>query len=309
MGVFAGGERRVAPLVVATCASARRHMEWLGDRFDLLVVDEVHHSGGGGDELLEMSTAPVRLGLTATPAEDPTRDRRLDDLVGPEVYRATIEELAGTFLAPLALMRITVDLDRPERLAYDREVAAYRPCVRASFEAAPGASWPDFVSFASRSEEGRRALAAWRRSRELLHLPAARRAVLSSLLTRHVQSRVLVFTPDNETAYAVARAELIQPITCEIGPAERRRALDAFARGELRALVSARVLDEGVDVPAADVAVILGGQGGNRQYVQRVGRVLRPAEGKKALVYEVVVRGTFEERKVETRREALGHAC
>ncbi|MFZ5479346.1 MAG: DEAD/DEAH box helicase [Myxococcota bacterium] len=309
VGVFADGERRPAPIVVATYAAARRHMEWLGDRFRLLVVDEVHHFGAGGDEPLEMTTAPSRLGLTATPSEDPERDRRLDELVGPVVYRATVEELTGSFLAPLALLRITVDLDAGERRAYDHEVSVFRPFVRAFFDAAPGASWPDFVLFASRSEEGRRALAAWRRSREMLRLPRSRRAVLGGLLLKHANARVLIFAPDNETAYAVASAELVQPITCEIGPAERRKALDAFARGEIRALVSARVLDEGVDVPAADVAVILGGQGGNRQYVQRVGRVLRPAEGKRALVYEVVVRGTFEERKVEVRRQALGHAC
>lgn len=308
VGVFADGERRLAPLTVATFASARRHMEWLGDRFDLLVVDEVHHFGGGADEPLEMSTARWRLGLTATPADDALRDGRLDELVGREVYRATVEELAGSFLAPLSLVRITVDLSPVERQAFERELAVYLPFARAFFDAAPGASWPDLVAFASRTEAGRRALAAWRRGRELLRFPAQRRAVLSSLLARHAHARVLVFTPDNETAYAVSRAELVQPITCEIGAAERRKALAAFVAGEIRALVSARVLDEGVDVPAADVAVLLGTDGNQRQYVQRIGRVLRPAEGKRALVYEVVVRKSAEERKAEARREALGRA-
>jgi superfamily II DNA or RNA helicase len=110
---------------------------------------------------------------------------------------------------------------------------------------------------------------------------------------------------DNATAYAIARDHLISPLTCDIGKAEREEVLGYFSRGELGALVSARVLNEGVDVPDADVAILLGGSQGSREYVQRVGRVLRPSEGKRALVYELVIRGTHEVRQSERGRERL----
>jgi len=103
----------------------------------------------------------------------------------------------------------------------------------------------------------------------------------------------------------VAREHLVQPITCDIGPRERARALHRFSKGELRILVSARVLNEGIDVPAADVAIVVGGSQGAREYVQRVGRVLRPAAGKQALVYDLVTRGTFEVRCAVRHRRAL----
>jgi superfamily II DNA or RNA helicase len=119
---------------------------------------------------------------------------------------------------------------------------------------------------------------------------------------------VLIFTPDNETAYAIAREQLVMPITCEIERAEREQALAAFRAGELRVLVSARVLNEGIDVPDADVAIIVGGVSGEREHVQRVGRLLRPAPGKRALVYELVAAGTHEVRKAAERRRALGPA-
>jgi superfamily II DNA or RNA helicase len=66
------------------------------------------------------------------------------------------------------------------------------------------------------------------------------------------------------------------------------------------------VLNEGVDVPEADVAVILGGARGEREHVQRVGRLLRPRPGKRALVYELVTRATFEARDAQRRRRGLG---
>ncbi len=161
---------------------------------------------------------------------------------------------------------------------------------------------------ASRSEAGRAALAAFRYSRRLTSYPEAKRAALAELLARHRESRVLVFTSDNETAYAIAREQLIMPITCDIDRRERDLALDAFRRGELGALVSARVLNEGIDVPDAEVGVVVGGTSGEREHVQRVGRLLRPAPEKRAIVYELVAADTHEVRKATERRRALAPA-
>jgi superfamily II DNA or RNA helicase len=306
IGEYGDGHRIEHPITVATFASAIRNMETLGNRFDLLVIDEVHHFGSGaGDEVLEMCTAAARLGLSATPPEDEMRRSRLDALVGPEVYRVTVEELAGRYLAAFQLITISIGLTSMERKAYDAEISVFRPVCRAFFDAAPGASWADFMMAASKSDTGRRALAAWRRSRAIVRYPAEKRRVVNDLIMRHRDGRILVFAADNDTAYSVAREHLVQPITCDIGAAERSRALGRFAKGELRILVSARVLNEGIDVPAADVAIVVSGSQGSREYVQRVGRVLRPSEGKEAVVYDLVCRGTFEVRHAGKHRRAL----
>ena len=131
---------------------------------------------------------------------------------------------------------------------------------------------------------------------------------MTALLRQHRDSRVLVFTADNETAYAIAREHLIMPMTCDIDRGEREQALAAFRAGELGALASAQVLNEGIDVPDADVAIVVGGVRGQREHVQRVGRLLRPAPGKRALVYELVIMGSHEVRKSTERRRALGPA-
>jgi superfamily II DNA or RNA helicase len=73
----------------------------------------------------------------------------------------------------------------------------------------------------------------------------------------------------------------------------------------LRTLVSARVLNEGIDVPDADVAIIVGGTLGEREHVQRVGRLLRPGVGKRATVYELVTMATSEVRRAFDRRRGL----
>ena len=68
-------------------------------------------------------------------------------------------------------------------------------------------------------------------------------------------------------------------------------------------IVTSRVLNEGVDVPAANIGVILSGSGTVREHVQRLGRLLRKHGEKRAILYEVVARGTAEEFVSERRRQ------
>jgi superfamily II DNA or RNA helicase len=305
-GQLGDGVRHVEPVTVATFASARVHAERIGNRFALLVVDEAHHFGGGGhDEALEMIAAPSRLGLTATPPLEPDRLQGLERVLGPVVFRRGVDDLAGTWLAPFELVRVTVDLDPDERRAWAHHMGRFRPVCQHFFRLDPRAGWPEFVAAAQRSVQGRQALASFRIARELVAFPRQKRHRLGQLLDEHRDRQVLVFTRDNATAYAVAREHLVHPLTCDVGRAERAQVLERFARRELGVLVSARVLNEGVDVPEADVAILVGGSGSSREYVQRVGRVLRPSHDKRARVYELVVRDTHEPRQAARGRGHL----
>lgn len=306
VGSYGNGIRQMAPLTVATFESAYRHMDQLGDRFDLLIVDEVHHFGGGlRDEALEMAIAAARLGLTATPPRDASAAARLTELMGPTVFELAVADLAGGFLASFDAITLFLDLAPGERASYATLSAAFNITHREFRRMAPDATWGDFTRHSASTPEGRRALAAWRQMRRLLAFTRAKRRALRSLLERHRRSRLLIFTADNETAYAIAREHLVMPLTCDISRQERDEVLDRFRCGSIQALVSARVLNEGLDVPDADVAVVVGGALGEREHVQRVGRLLRPSKGKRALVYELVTRNTIEVGQARRRRLGL----
>ncbi|MBI3848135.1 MAG: DEAD/DEAH box helicase [Planctomycetes bacterium] len=306
VGCLGDGEHVLAPVTIATVESAYRHMARIGNQFELLIVDEAHHFGAGvRDEALEMSTAPARLGLTATPLPPGPGATRFEALVGPTVYQLGVRDLAGRCLADFDVAVLLLDLTPDERRLYESERRAYQLAFSRFREMAPTGTWGDFIATASRTVEGRRAIAAWHRARRLLAYTTAKAAAVANLLERHRDHRVLVFTAHNETAYAISRTHLVMPLTCDIGKAERDDALDRFRRGELRTLVSARVLNEGFDVPEADVAIVVGGSLGEREHVQRVGRLLRPSAGKRAIVYELVTRRSSEVRTGERRRRGL----
>lgn len=306
VGRCGDGRAEFEAITVATFESAYRRMGTLGNRFDLLVVDEAHHFGCGlRDEALEMSIADARLGLTATPPRATSGMRGLAALLGPIVFDLAVGDLAGSFLSHFDVLTVRLELSDDERTRYDAWLAAYRPVFAALRRLDPTASFQDLHRAAARTSEGRRALHAFRQARRLVAFTRAKRAALGSLVEQHRDGRLLVFTADNDTAYSVARENLVMPITCDIGRKERDEALERFRAGELRALVSARVLNEGLDVPDADVAVIVGAAHGEREHVQRVGRLLRPAPGKRALVYELVTRATFEVDQARRRRAGL----
>ncbi len=302
IGCFGDGERNLAPITVATYAGAYRHMAILGNRFGLLIVDEAHHFGGGaGDEALEMSIAPLRLGLTATPPPPSDAARRLFALIGEPIFRLRIGDLSGDYLAPLDRMTWHLELDLAERREYDDLRAIYSRAHRAFLANHLGGTWDDFLRQAARTDQGRLGLAAWRRSRRLLAFPCSKRAALADLLRRHRTQKTLIFVADNATAYQIAREHFVMPLTCDIGRRERTDVLERFRAGTLRALVSAQVLNEGLDVPDAEVGIVVAGRLGEREYVQRVGRLLRPTAGKRALLYELVVLGSSEVRQAERR--------
>ncbi|HOU94841.1 MAG TPA: DEAD/DEAH box helicase family protein, partial [Polyangiaceae bacterium] len=167
-------------------------MARLGSRFELLVVDEVHHFGGSiRDEALEMCAAPWRMGLTATPAVGPA-EARLDDLVGPAVFQLGLGDLAGVWLADLDVVVLRLRLTPEERLRYEADVLRFRSVYAAFRRSMPGGAWTDFVAAAQRSADGQAALRCWRRARRGLARTSGKRQAVSDLLSRHRDQRVLV---------------------------------------------------------------------------------------------------------------------
>jgi len=304
VGVVGGGSHDVRPLTVTTYDSAYLHMQHFGARFGLVIFDECHHLPGSTYELAaELCLAPFRLGLSATPERPDGREAELGRLIGPVVYRKDIVELAGEYLAEYETVRVDVELDPEERTEYEAERALYLAFLRSSgVRMGSRSGWNDFLMRASRTPEGLRALVAYRRQRALALAPKAKLDQLELLLVQHRSERVLVFTEDNRTAYAVSRRFLVPVITHQTKVKERSEILEHFSAGRYGVVATSKVLNEGVDVPDASVAVVISGSGSVREHVQRLGRVLRRRGDKQAVLYELVSAGTSEEGVSERRR-------
>jgi len=150
--------------------------------------------------------------------------------------------------------------------------------------------------------QARRALLARQRLLQLLGGCEGKFTALDALLHEYALERVLIFTEHNAVVYDIARRHLVPAITHETSAAERKQILDGFQTGHYRVIVTSRVLNEGIDVPEAKIAIVLGGTSGAREYIQRLGRVLRKVENRQAALFEVIARKTIEESKSQRRR-------
>lgn len=305
VGVVGGGSYELQPLTVTTYDSACLHMDHFGARFGLVVFDECHHLPGPSYALAaELCLAPYRLGLSATPERADGQDAKLVRLIGPTVYRKDILELTGPYLAEYETVRVEVDLSPDERSEYEAERAVYLEFVRGQgIRMGSPRGWSDFIMRSARTTAGQRAMRAYRRQRELSLGAKAKLDYIERLLEAHRDEKALIFTQDNATAYAISRRFLIPIITHQTKVKERSEILERFADGRYQAIATSKVLNEGVDVPDASVAIIISGSGSVREHVQRLGRILRRKGDKFATLYELVSRKTGEVYTSDRRRE------
>jgi superfamily II DNA or RNA helicase len=263
----------------------------------LLVADEAHRYGAPTWGAALKDDFALRLALTATYERG---DDGLVEVLAPYFGEVVVRygydrAVADGTVAPFRVALAGVRLEPAERDAYDRADARARQLHR---ELVGGLGMPKdpvalFAAVAAVVAEGeahghdgaqvracREYLVRVRERREVAATSAGKLRVCDLLAPALAGRRALVFTDTVDQAEAATRRLVRAGLAAESVhgalPGDRRRIrLAVFRRGQLDALVAPRVLDEGVDVPDADVAVVLAAFRTRRQMVQRLGRVLR----------------------------------
>jgi len=307
VGEFSGKEKELKPLTVATYDSAYVNAEKLGNRFMFLVFDEVHHLPAESYvQIAQMSAALFRLGLTATFERDDGRHEILKEVVGGKVFELLPDHLAGKHLASYTIKRIFVPLTEEEKEEYEKRKKIFKGYLRAKgITLRRAEDFNKIVMASGYDERAYEALRAWEEARKIAFNSKNKIRKLREILDRHRKDKIIIFTRHNELVYRISKVFLIPAITHRTGRDERDEILEGFKTGRFRAIVSSQVLDEGIDVPDANVGVIMSGSGSAREYIQRLGRILRPSKGKKeAVLYELISRGTGEVNTARRRKNA-----
>ena len=213
-------------------------------------------------------------------------------------------ELEGRSLSPYRVVTLRVPLDPREEERYRQNRAVYTAFLRKNrLTFSSGGDWTRFLQLCARTPEGKQVMRAFLEQRRIARGGRAKLRTVWELANRHIGERMLIFTADNATAYELGRLFFWPVLTHHTKAAERKEFLDRFRSGEYPVLVTSKVLNEGVDVPAAAVGVILSGSGSVREHVQRLGRILRPSPGKdQAVLYELISADTSEENVSRRRR-------
>jgi DNA or RNA helicases of superfamily II len=305
VGLFGGGKREVSDVTIMTYDSASINLEKMPTYFGLVIADECHHAVSPSfRKALENTTAPYRLGLTATPYRSDGLHKHYERVLGPIVYSLDSSALQSRgYLARHREERVYVALSEGEYKEYKRLMKVYLDFCKKHFPNVrdPKERFRRVLELASRSQEAREALRAKHRARRIALSSEAKIRVVEELLNRYKDEKVLIFSRYTDIVREVSRRFLVPRILHDTPEDERKEYLKLFREGKIRVLATAMALDEGVDVPDASVAIVISGTGSHREYVQRLGRILRPKE-REAVLIEIITKRTEEPALAKRRR-------
>lgn len=304
LGAFYGDEKSIGDITITTYQTAYRYVRQLSPRFALVIFDEAHHLPADKFKVIaEYMLAPYRMGLSATAVREDNKQEEVFPLVGGIVYQRSASELMQEgFLAPYVIRRVTVRLLPEEQKLYDELRKRYM-----SF--AMGRTFQEVLEAAKKGEQN--AIEALRIRAQMQSIVQESRSKLDKVVEIAKQelskgSKIIIFTQYKKQAEELAQRLGALLIHGGLEREARDKALDEFKRLKSGVLVVTTVGDEGLDIPDANIGILVSGTGSRRQFIQRLGRLLRPMPGKTAVLYEVVASGTSEIVQSKKRREAIG---
>jgi superfamily II DNA or RNA helicase len=304
IGEFGGGKQEIKAITVITYDSAHLYVKRLRTKFGLLVLDESHHLVGTSYEIIaDGYLASNRLALTATLSNEETAFSNLI-LKGFSkiVFSLTPGQLQQSeIIVSYKIETIKVKIN--EIAEYERLIAILQDYLKRIKYNPNISTFQQLIFRVNRDQNAHQALDAYRQARNLSFSADSKLVELERLLRLHRDDKMIIFSDIVSFCERISKVFFIPCITHRTKKEERTWIVNYFKRVNGAKLVVSKILDEGVDIPSAKIGVIIAGSGKNRQFIQRLGRIIRHYQDKNsAILYEIISESTLEE-KISIKRK------
>lgn len=264
IGQYHGDEKNMEDITIATYHIAARKTPLFRQDWGLIIFDEVHHIPSKMFRKTADLQSTRRLGLSASPVREDSRERDIFALIGPEIGGDW-----GYFFDQGHVLQPDVSIHM-----VPWEDASYRN----RYQQLKGIKKQIFASKNPRKEE-----------------------VLEDLLD---ERKTIIFCDWLDQADKLSSEFDVPQVTGETDHDEREQRIEQFRQGEIDRLIVSRIGDEGLDIPDAELCIVMSGQGGSRrQATQRAGRVMRPQGD--ADVHFIATKGSVEEDFVKRQMQLM----
>ncbi|AWR97811.1 ATP-dependent helicase [Acidianus sulfidivorans JP7] len=298
IGLYYSNIKQIKPITLSTYQTAFRHIDELALNFDLLIIDEVHHLPA--DKFRKVALGVIsskRLGLSATPYREDGKHEELFRLMGGVIYYKPVNELIEKgYLAPYDVVQEKVFLTSEERKKYLQLLSKYRVYAN-------NRTLKELLNLAKNGDtKAIEAVKIYNELKKVVNLASNKMLKLEEIIEKEKGKKILIFTQYIEQAEEIAKKFNALLLSGKTSKSERKYIIDQFKKQSSGILVLTTVGDEGLDIPDATVGIIVTGTGSRRQFIQRLGRLLRPQGNKRAILYEIIVAGTSEEYQSKRRK-------
>ncbi len=267
IGEFHGGQKDMKDVTIATYHIAGEKTSLFRNDWGLIIFDEVHHIPSKLFRRTASLQSTRRIGLSASPVREDSKEKEIFALIGPEIGG----DWARFFQQDFVL----------------------KPDVRIMFS-----EWAsDHYRHKYHEASGiKKAIIASKNP--------AKKEKLEKLLEKHEDEKTIIFCDWIDQGEDLERDFDIPFVSGETDYDERENYFRRFRDGDINTIIVSRIGDEGLDLPDAEVGIIMSGQGGSRrQATQRAGRVMRPFGDAK--VYMIATKGSNEEDFAKQQVELL----
>ena len=309
IGQYYAYSKSTGPVMITTYSSAISHPE-LFEKADAVILDEIHHLGAAAalTRLLPIiRKKEYVLGLSSVPErEDDAHELFLEEF--PICFDLSLgEALRDGIVSPLQVIKVPAEMKAPEREKYEEYTEKIQNAFR--FCGPDISRWMRCFDPKTKQFYGRQGMLAMSRRKKLLSQIASKKDAVKRIVSEHEGEMVILFAESVNAIEEIKEelaAEGIQSETFHSGtePWRRQEILGEWGR-KFDVLLSCRALEEGVDVKEVSVGILITSGKSKRQFVQRIGRVVRPKEGKLAKFYVVYCPQTVEESYAKTIESIL----
>ena len=307
-------------ILVAIVHSASNRETLRAHKAGLIIADECHRYAAPMFTGALQDGYAWRLGLTATyERSDGEHENLLTPYFGGVIYNLWYDRaLKDQVIAPFDIALVGVDLTASEQVDYDEFSDTMSEAARnlESYAGIPRRPFHQFIAavatLAGSESPSREATVA----RKYMRAMASRLTLLAEAKTKYHalaalketvdQSRgTLVFTQTQESARRAQElytslGSKASAVFSGMAKDDRRQGMEDFRTGASQILAAPRLLDEGIDVPEADLGIIVAANRSQRQMVQRLGRVIRKkADGRSGRLVVLYSKGTVEDPDVQ----------
>lgn len=295
---------------------------------EMLILDEIHRYGSEVfGKIFQRRTYNNLLGLTATLPKSGEKYRYIRDYA-PVIEKVPLKEcLENGWVSPFVVYNLPVELSFAEMKQYEELNDKYNyhfarfghdfnvamNCLKDDSFARSYArqrQW-DYQKVKKHAVQFIRNV---NKRKEMLYNLTSKLKVGKNLIKKFPDKKIISFSQTQQFAerlceYAKGHAV---PYHSDMTKSEKEEAISAFRNGNKHVLSTAKALDQGADLPDLSMALVLAATSKPLQSIQRMGRVLRKQEGKRAVIVEVYAKGTQDEkwlhkRQRKTPRKAIHH--
>lgn len=340
IGVYYGrekdnlGEKEVMIYVVNSAReNLSSHIEKAKDKrkFDtFFIADECHRYGSTQNSKIFNNNFTYKLGLSATPERqgDYGFEKILIPNLGNVIYRYGYERaLEDGVISPYQLYRVSIELTKDEKSEYKKMSDKASKMFLSLKNKYPQLESGNVIKKLGQlqKETGDKALSNYtillNRRKSIVHESKNRFKAVKWIFSNKIKhdDKVLIFHERIEYADEIYNYLLNKDYNVGVFHSQIEGSpkiiLDKFRNGEINILVTCKALDEGFDLPQIDTGIIVSATSSIRQRIQRIGRVLRKAQGKySSSIYTIYVKGiedriftTFEMKDMKGAAEEIKH--